>query len=768
MFRWIPALAAVLLLTGCVHEETVQDDNYDTGRVPVRFSAGIDVETRVSNPEGNQWDAADTIGIYMIRAGGTLSDTEIREGAKNKPYAVASGAGSGSASFAPAADVVYYPNGEDVNFIAYYPYGDAPTVSAGYTYRMDISNQNVPARLDLLYSNNKAVYNSKVHDANLSFEHLMTKLVFNAVLTPGNSASLANLQMEIQNVNTLADFDLATGVTSSDGAGQRLIVPFSRYVSADSVRMEAILIPTADASGIRLVFSLNGKSYASPLPVGTTGVALQKGKCYIYRVLFDESEVKIDGTLTGWDEIPDDVTPPPTPDPDPSLPSVHIAGYRGQATLHFASGGQEVLALNGNGKAGLTTQSGELIRSVTLDNAANNAPILIGRKAEDVLPLSLRVDANGNLLLRDAVNGYIPIASYAEFQLINDPANLGKKYKQETAIDLMSEEWAQIGTHTPSAPFTGEYDGGEYEITNLKIDGNNFCVGFFGFAINATLRNIRLVSGTVNGLSAVGGICGGADGSSSITNCYSGVAVTGTENHIGGICGILWGSSTITSCRNTGNVKGSSISNNIGGITGVFDGVDIKIKDCSNQGEVEGATFTGGIVGFLIQRTAEISACLNSGIVKSTGGYSGGIVGVSAGSITLTVTACYNTGTLENNGNGYTGGIVGVVDSTASTITGCYSTGTVTGSNQSLIGLICGRNAGKINFCYWTKGSSTATQGVGTDTGTSYTYEFSASAWPVSNMPGWGIGDDSTVNTYWKSLGGWNGGTPDYPVLWWE
>jgi hypothetical protein len=376
------------------------------------------------------------------------------------------------------------------------------------------------------------------------------------------------------------------------------------------------------------------------------------------------------------------------------------------------------------------------------------------------------VDNKGNLLLRDAMNGYIPIASYAEFQLINDPANLSKKYKQETVIDLLSKEWTPIGSRY--VPFTGEYDGGEYEITNLKIDGNEYHVGLFGF-INATLRNIRLVSGTVNGGGAIGGICGVAS-SSFVANCYSGISVTGTEHNIGGICGLVWGFTTITSCRNTGNVKGSSISINIGGIVGMFDGAEIKIKDCSNHGEIEGSSSTGGIAGFLNQGPAEMTTCRNSGTIKNTGSYySGGIIGSNSATTTLTMTACYNTGTLENNGSGYTGGIVGAVNNAASTITACYSTGTVTGSNQGLIGLICGSNKGKITSCYWTVGSSTATQVVGTDDGTtSETYEFSASAWPNKYMLGWGIGDGSAANMYWKSLGGWNNGTPEYPTLWWE
>jgi hypothetical protein len=441
--------------------------------------------------------------------------------------------------------------------------------------------------------------------------------------------------------------------------------------------------------------------------------------------------------------------------------AVQIEGYSGQVVVAYASGATETLTLDANGKANFgAAYKDETIRSLTL---GASSPILIGRKATDILALSLKVNA-GTPVLRDEVDGYIPIGSYAEFRLINETANLSKKYKQETAIDLMSETWAPIGTSSPY--FTGEYDGGEYEITNLLVSGNASQVGLFGAANNATLRNIRLVSGTVNGAQNVGGICGYADGSTSITNAHSGVAVTGTTNNVGGICGNAVGTTTITSCRNTGNVK-STTTGSVGGIAGILNGTTAKIKDCDNSGEVEGRTYTGGIAGYSGATTAEITACRNSGTIRNTGAdNSGGIVGQNESGKTFTLTACYNTGALNHSGtNNSTGGIIGVSNS-GGTLTACYSTGTVTGSNQNAIGLISGYNGGTITSSYWTKGSSTATKGVGN--GTDPTKAFSASAWPATSESGWGIGDGSGANTYWKSLGGWNGGAPVYPRLWWE
>jgi endonuclease G len=304
---------ASLLLASCVVEEVIWIDPDYYKPVPVKFQAGIGLETKVSGMGGDEWEATDTIGVYMIRAGSTLVDSAILEDSRNKPYIVANGAGSSTATFVTAGDTVYYPNGEEVNFVAYDPYA-ADKVSADFNYLMDVSVQTEPARLDLLYSNDQVAYSSKNHNAHLSFEHLMTRLVFDAILTGNSQASLAGLQLEVQGVNTSTTFDLSTGLPASDGAGQNNISPSTHFVSTDSVRMEATLLPMADASGIHLHFELDDKTYNSSLPSTSTGRALLKGKRYTYRVVFDQTGITLEGQLSPWDEEPGDtIIPKPQP-----------------------------------------------------------------------------------------------------------------------------------------------------------------------------------------------------------------------------------------------------------------------------------------------------------------------------------------------------------------------------------------------------------------------------------------------------------------------
>jgi hypothetical protein len=748
-------------------EERIMYDNDAAGSVmPVRFQAGIGAETRVSNPEGNKWDKTDTIGVYMIKAGSSLADSVIREGAKNKPYTVASGEGTSSATFATAGDTIFYPNGEDVNFIAYYPYsGKSEVVSADNKYHINISDQSAQPRLDLLYSNNKTAYNNKNHDARLPFEHQMTRLVFDVLPAAGSSISLAGLQMSVQNVNTATEFNLATGLPAADGSGQGTITPASLHEAADSICRMATLIPVADASNIRLLFTLNNKSYTASLPETASGKALQKGKRYMYKILFDEAEVHIGGDLSAWDDIPGgDVNPTPEQDLNPKLPNtVHINGYRGQVTVTYTSNNKETLTLDANGNAKFgDAYHNEVIRSLTLNGVTNPTAILIGRKVADSNSLCLRVDASGKPILRDAVDGYIPIGYYAEFQLLNESGNISanNKYRQEADLDLMNEEWKPIGGS--NSKFVGEFDGGEHAIANLKISGSASSVGLFGEAVNSTLRNIRLVSGSVSGDDYVGAVCGYPFKPISVINTHSAVTVAG-DMYVGGICGLIY-NGQISLCRNTGKVTAKNANSYAGGIVGSASG-GATLINCDNSGNIEGDVIVGGIVG-TISASGKIAACRNSGNIKGT--LAGGIIGHYSNSFPCTTTACYNTGSVNNTDVNGAGGIIGEIAGNSVIINACYSTGTVIGSDSNITGLICGTNGegGTITSCFYTKGSSTVDKGVGAGTGD--TKAFSGSAWPTTSLSGWGIGDGSGDNKYWKDLGGWHNGSPVYPKLWWE
>ncbi|MDR0724740.1 MAG: hypothetical protein LBF59_01850, partial [Prevotellaceae bacterium] len=272
-----------------------------------------------------------------------------------------------------------------------------------------------------------------------------------------------------------------------------------------------------------------------------------------------------------------------------------------------------------------------------------------------------------------------------------------------------------------------------HTIANLKITGNNDYVGLFGYTSNANILNIHIISGSVSGKDYVGSVCG----SSSITHCSNASSVSG-ENYVGGICG----SGSATACYNTGSVSGSD--NYVGGICGTGS-----VTACYNTGSVSGKDYVGGVCGSGSYIGASITACYNTGSVS--GSYCvGGVCGFPYSysnpyvSYYISITACYNTGSVSGGGS---------YNSSASGVIYAYSSSTTT----------------IITACYWKDvADDNADYGVGSssNTGTSI---FSITAWPtIATHTQWGTGDGSGDGKYWKSLGGWNGGNPVYPKLFFE
>lgn len=131
----------------------------------------------------------------------------------------------------------------------------------------------------------------------------------------------------------------------------------------------------------------------------------------------------------------------------------------------------------------------------------------------------------------------------------------GKYFKQTANIDLSGEEWIPIGTNNDTTKFSGTYDGGGHEITNLKND-KRYEGGLFGY-LSGTVKNLAVINCNVsynNGYSGAVVASGGT-----VTNCYSTGKVSGKQ--CGGISG---NGSTITNCYSTAKVTGTDSSYGIG------------------------------------------------------------------------------------------------------------------------------------------------------------------------------------------------------------
>jgi hypothetical protein len=293
-------------------------------------------------------------------------------------------------------------------------------------------------------------------------------------------------------------------------------------------------------------------------------------------------------------------------------------------------------------------------------------------------------------------------------------------------------------------------------VTSIGGSDVGGVVGYISKSSITACYNTGVVSCNGND---VGGVVGSID-ESIITNCYNTGTVFGNNAYTGGVAGYIM-DGTITDCHNAGTISGSA---RVGGVVGYISvGV---ITNCYNTGNISGNDVVGGVVGWNIgdssYKDGIITACYNSGVVSGDNDV-GGVVGRNRNN---PITACYNVGAVS--GDDIIGGVAGRNYGATSTITSCYNIGAVSGSTD--VGGVAGRNydAGTITACYW---ATYTGDGVGNGAGDAT--KFSGGAWPstgsnLGQSPEWGIGAGSGSGTYWKTLGGWNGGNPSYPQLWWE
>lgn len=307
----------------------------------------------------------------------------------------------------------------------------------------------------------------------------------------------------------------------------------------------------------------------------------------------------------------------------------------------------------------------------------------------------------------------------------------GKYFKITENLDLSSITWTPYD-------FRGTLDGGEMEITNFNINSESSTVGMFSYLRGATVKNLKIMSGSVVSTgNNVGVIAGEAQANSQIINCVNYASVQGNQN-VGAFCGIS-NQNTITDCKNYGAVTGNKYVGGIAGwnydtttVTGCLNdglitsntsyaaglvGQDrqlLTVSDCVNNGDIVASDTdgdnNGGIVTVLSE-TSSVDNCTNNGDVRGRR-HNGGIVATSNGSITNCknygdlysqsgawnmggiaaafsggiLNNCENYGTL-NAGQNNTGGIAGSVSS-GLTVSDCTNYGTINGNYQYTGGIV--------------------------------------------------------------------------------
>lgn len=275
-------------------------------------------------------------------------------------------------------------------------------------------------------------------------------------------------------------------------------------------------------------------------------------------------------------------------------------------------------------------------------------------------------------------------------------------FKQTADIDMAGKEFPGIAcvfnkTSNPYSVyfFSGNYDGGNFTIRNLTVNGARFdkdgkclsptvtdgsknAVGLFGtLGGGARVANIRLVNTTINGYQYVGGIAGYTLDDSRIENCRVEGEIDGYYSCAGGIAGYAAAASKstlnqITACGFSGSVRAGY--NNVGGIIGSSQAV---VSGCINTGSVTCRIFNpvvtsttsqrnvGGIAGY---NTGNVIGSANFGPVYGAVGTTGGVAGYnSATSGRGTIRQSMNFGTVETGEVQTAGALIGSESSPANT-----------------------------------------------------------------------------------------------------
>ena len=237
------------------------------------------------------------------------------------------------------------------------------------------------------------------------------------------------------------------------------------------------------------------------------------------------------------------------------------------------------------------------------------------------------------------------------------------------------------------------------ENVSISFTSSAESVGALTGILNGSVENIT-VTGKIEsvGSSAVGGVIG-ATGylDSVIGNCsFDGTVIGG--NGVGGILGgsAQNGDAIIDGCTSSGNISGTSM---VGGIAGALtspgDGKIFDVKNCTNNAKVSSKIdYCGGIVGKIENSTSwgpqvtGIIGCENNGEING-GSYTSGIIGYMhiGGGMGGGATVDNNVNKASVTGKIYTGGIIGWNDYTVN-ITSAQNLGVITG--DSYVGGIVG------------------------------------------------------------------------------
>lgn len=254
-------------------------------------------------------------------------------------------------------------------------------------------------------------------------------------------------------------------------------------------------------------------------------------------------------------------------------------------------------------------------------------------------------------------------------------------YKLMNDIDLT--EW--INTNSPTEGWTGigrdgsdmsQFDGNGFTISGLWSNSTRDYMGLFSMFSNGTIKNLTVK--TASGKKVKGGNCTGIligyNTNGRILDCTVEGDVEGTTN-VGGVVGSSM-NNELTNLVFNGTATSSAASACIGGIVGLSENDQIKGAYSDATMTTSGASANmGGIAG---KANSNIAESVSKGTLTATGSDAqvGGIVGTSQ--VSGVVEDCYSSATLSS-----TYAAAGIVSYNYGTVTRSLATGNLSTRNYA-------------------------------------------------------------------------------------
>lgn len=300
LFGGLALLTGVALFGGCSRDEGMAADD---GGTPVDFSASIQAISRTAGA-GDTWTAEDPVGIFMLPASGTIEATPAdRANVKYKVSDVVSG------SLSPVSGTpLYYPQSGNVDFIAYYPYGEKGDVAGKVTnenkYKISLSDQSSPTTLDVLRAETKNVAKSKTA-VSLEFRHVLSKITLNVNVEANigfQGSTMTSDNVTIGGMPAGAVLDLQSGALTAEATEAIQPLKATGTTTDFDVTFSAIIVPQEGTAGRTVVFTLGGGVYTWNIPENEV---FESGNHYVYPVTIRTTGVEV-GTpqIVSWRSNP--------------------------------------------------------------------------------------------------------------------------------------------------------------------------------------------------------------------------------------------------------------------------------------------------------------------------------------------------------------------------------------------------------------------------------------------------------------------------------